>query len=199
MLNSLKSLSLSGDSWPNYVRLEWEAGDEGIRCPPTTHFIATLDDVTDMLDFDSDDTDGMDVGAGDDLEPPPTGRWTATSSYDIYMVDTPKEDDSAKRTQWRIKPPDKSQNDGADAALSPATVKIAITALERSTPQSTQKATTTIWTQRCSRTSQVTPNTARSRRPITAILRAELINLPLEKSTVRTTMHSSSRKTFGMR
>ena len=44
-----------------------------------------------MLDFDSHDTDGMDVGAGDDLEPPPTGRWTATSSYDIYMVDTPKE------------------------------------------------------------------------------------------------------------
>ena len=27
MLNSLKSLSLSGDSWPNYVRLEWEAGN----------------------------------------------------------------------------------------------------------------------------------------------------------------------------
>ena len=53
VLNSLKSLSLSGDSWPNYVRLEWEAGDEVIRCPPTTHFIATIDDLTDVLDFDS--------------------------------------------------------------------------------------------------------------------------------------------------
>ena len=90
MLNSLRSLSLSGDSWPNYVRLREEEGDEEIHCPPTSHFIATVDDVTDMLDFDSDDTDGMDVGAGDDSEPPPTGRWTATSSYDIYMVDTPK-------------------------------------------------------------------------------------------------------------
>ena len=30
MLNSLKSLSLSEGSGPNYVRLEWEAGDEGI-------------------------------------------------------------------------------------------------------------------------------------------------------------------------
>ena len=49
-----------------------------------------------MLDFDSDDTDGMDVGAGDDSEPPPTGRWTTTSSYDIYMVDTPKEDNGDK-------------------------------------------------------------------------------------------------------
>ena len=47
-----------------------------------------------MLDFDSDDTDGMDVGTGDDSGP--RGRWTATSSYDIYIVDTPKEDDGHK-------------------------------------------------------------------------------------------------------
>ena len=50
-----------------------------------------------MLDFDSDDTDGMDVGAGDDSEP--TGCWTATSSYDIYMVDTPKENDDEEREE----------------------------------------------------------------------------------------------------
>ena len=94
----------------------------------------------------------------------------------------------------RINPPDQSQNDGADAAPSPATVKIAITALERSTPQSTPKATMTIRTQRWSRMIQVTPNTARSRRPITVIPRDELIKLPRDKSTVRTTMHSSPRK-----
>ena len=44
-----------------------------------------------MLDFDSKDIDGMGVDAGEDTEPPPTGRWTATSSYDIYMVHTSKE------------------------------------------------------------------------------------------------------------
>ena len=44
-----------------------------------------------MLDFDSEDIDGMDDDTVDTQEPPPTGRWTATSSYDIYMVDTPKE------------------------------------------------------------------------------------------------------------
>ena len=82
---------MSGDSWPNYVRLEWEAGDEGIRCPLTTHFIATVDDLTDVLYFDSEDINGMDDDAGEEREPPPTERWTATSSYDIYMVDTPKE------------------------------------------------------------------------------------------------------------
>ena len=33
----------------------------------------------------------MDDDAGDEEERLPTGHWTATSSYDIYMVDTPKE------------------------------------------------------------------------------------------------------------
>ena len=84
MLNSLKSLSLSGGSRPNYVRLEWEADDEELRFPPTTHFIATIDDLIDNLDYDSEDD------AGEEQEPPPTGHWTATSSYDIYMVEHPK-------------------------------------------------------------------------------------------------------------
>ena len=54
---------MSGGSELNYVRLEWEAGHEGIRCPPTTHFVATIDDLTDVLDFDFEDIDGMDDDA----------------------------------------------------------------------------------------------------------------------------------------
>ena len=58
-----------------------------------------------MLDYDSEDIDGMDDDAGDDQEPAPTGHWKATSSYDIYMVDIPKdgngegiaEDDPSKK------------------------------------------------------------------------------------------------------
>ena len=108
MLNSLKSLSLSGDSWPNYVRLEWEAEDEELRYPPTTHLIATIDDLTNMLDFESKDIDSMGDDAGEEQEPPPTGRWTATSSYDIYMVDTPKEDiGDEKKDPVEDKPPEK--------------------------------------------------------------------------------------------
>src|SRR3954467_9662423 len=91
ILNSLRSLSLSGESWPDYDRQDWDADDEEIRRPPTTHFIATIDDLTDMLDFDSEDIDGMDDDVGDEQEPAPIGHWKATSSYDIYMVDTPKE------------------------------------------------------------------------------------------------------------
>ena len=40
--------------------------DEKNRHPPTTHFIATVDDLTDVLDFDSEDIDGMDDDAGDE-------------------------------------------------------------------------------------------------------------------------------------
>ena len=35
----------------------------------------------------------MDDDVGDEQEPAPVGRWKATSSYDIYMVDTPKDGD----------------------------------------------------------------------------------------------------------
>ena len=94
VLNSLRSLSLSGEPWPNYVRLEWDADDEEICSPPTTHLVATVDDLTDMLDFDSEDIDGMDDDAGDNQEPAPTRYWTATPSHDVYMVDTPKGSDN---------------------------------------------------------------------------------------------------------
>ena len=32
-----------------------------------------------------------DVGEEEAQNPPFTGRWTTTSSYDVYMVDAPKE------------------------------------------------------------------------------------------------------------
>ena len=63
--------------------------------------IATIDDSTDMLDFDSEDIDGMDDDAGEEKESPPTGRWTATLSYDIYMVDTPKENNGKEQKDAR--------------------------------------------------------------------------------------------------
>ena len=92
MLNSFKNLSLAGNSQPNYV---WfgQGAEEGEFCfPPTTHFIAIADDLTDVLDYGSEDIDGMDDDADQEQSqnPPFTGRWTTTSSYDVYMVDTLK-------------------------------------------------------------------------------------------------------------
>ena len=71
-MKSLKSLSLSGEPWPDYDQQGWGTDDEEIQSPPATHFVATVDDLTDMLDFDSEDIDGMDADEGDDEEPAPT-------------------------------------------------------------------------------------------------------------------------------
>ena len=61
---------------------------------PTRHPLHshTVDDLTDVLDYGSEDIDDMDDNANKEQgqDPPFTGRWTATSSYDVYMVDTPK-------------------------------------------------------------------------------------------------------------
>ena len=62
-----------------------------------------------MLDFDSEDIDGMDDDAGENQEPTPIWHWTATSSHDMYMVDTPNkgnddeiaEDDPSKKQPKR--------------------------------------------------------------------------------------------------
>ena len=109
ILSLLKYLSLSGEAWPDRGQDGWDADDEEIQSPPTTHLVATVDDLTDMLDYDSEDIDGMDDDAGDDQEPAPIGHWKATSSYDIYMVDIPKdgngegiaEDDPSKKQPKR--------------------------------------------------------------------------------------------------
>ena len=58
VLNSLKNLSLEEDSQPNYVRFELEADDEEFCSPP-----AAVDDLTDVLDYGSEDIDGMDDDA----------------------------------------------------------------------------------------------------------------------------------------
>ena len=52
-----------------------------------------------MLDYDSEDIDAMDDDAGDEQEPAPTGHWKTTSSYDIYMVYTPKDGDDEEAAE----------------------------------------------------------------------------------------------------
>ena len=68
ILSSLKYLSLSGEPLPDCSQDGWDADDEEIQSPPTTQLVATVDDLTDMLDYDSEDIDGMDDNAGEDSE-----------------------------------------------------------------------------------------------------------------------------------
>src|SRR3954468_15987753 len=108
ILNSLKSLSLSGEPRPDYGLRGWDSDEEEIQSPPTTHLIATIDDLTDILDFGSEDFDDMDDEDGDEQEPAPIGRWTATPPNDVFMVDTPKgNDNEEKGDEKRDKPSEK--------------------------------------------------------------------------------------------
>ena len=82
-----------------------------------------------MLDFDSEDINGMDDDAGDEEEPLPTGHWTATSSYDIYMVTHPKK--AMAMGQRRMTPPRSNPSaDVSGAALSLAKAKAVTPAQE---------------------------------------------------------------------
>src|SRR4051812_47472270 len=96
ILNSLKSLSLSGEPRPDYGLRGWDSDDEEIQSPPTTHLITTVEDLTDMLDFGSEDLDGMDDEYGDEPEPAPTWHWLSTTHNDVLMVDTPKNIENEK-------------------------------------------------------------------------------------------------------
>ena len=142
ILKTLKSLSLSGEPWPDYGHQGWDTDDEEIQSPPTTHFVATVDDLTDMLDFDSEDIDGMDADEGNDEEPAPTRPWKATSSYDVYMVDAPKDDDEEQR---RMTPPRNSlsaavsgaaQNPAKTNTVSPAQEIIILRKVPKKNPSS---------------------------------------------------------------
>lgn len=57
-----------------------------------------VEDLTDTLDYGSDDATDMEEDVHDDTgESSPatishTGNWASTSTYNIYMVDTPNDD-----------------------------------------------------------------------------------------------------------
>ena len=147
------------------IRSDLRANHGEFYVPPTTHFIVTVEDLTDMLDYGSEDIDGMD----DD--------------------DDEEQGQNPIRTAARtIKHPGKSQRGDADAAQSPAMAKTATRAQEGLIYPQTPKAIMTTWTQRWSRTSQVTPNQVRSKYPITMIRRDELMMPPQNRKTVWTTI-----------
>ena len=108
-LDLMLSLVITEVQRPNYAQPRLGAESREVHIPPTTHFIATVEDLSDMLDYGSEDIDGMDDDAGEEQaqNPPFTGRWTATSSYDVYMVDRPKEGDGDnKKNLVEDKPPE---------------------------------------------------------------------------------------------
>ena len=80
------------DSPPsNFDQIGLEANQGEFYVPPITHFIATVEDLTDMLDYASEETDDMDEDvnattyAAPSLATPTTGRWTAIDMSPTYL------------------------------------------------------------------------------------------------------------------
>jgi hypothetical protein len=136
-----------------------------------------------MLDFDSEDIDGMDADEGDDQEPAPIGNWKATSSYDIYMVDTPKAGDGDEKT---TPPRSNPSADVSGAALNPAKAKTAIPAPEITTRRTVPKTTPSNRIQ-CRRTKEP----ALTRERPTKRMRTTITCLPPKTRQASTTTNSS--------
>ena len=109
-MDLIQSLAITEVSPPNYAQLELGAESREFYVPPTTHLIATVEDLTDMPDYVFEDIDSMDDDADAELSQVPSiiGCWTATSTYDVYMVDIPeKKDDDGIQDPEKDKPVDK--------------------------------------------------------------------------------------------
>ena len=111
------------------------ADDREFRFPPTAHFIATVEDLTDMLDYGSDDIDGMDDDAGEE-EPgtchlPDAGRPLPRMTY-TWWIHPKIIVATTRKTQSRINLLRYSQSaDVSGAAPSHAVEKTAIPAHEK--------------------------------------------------------------------
>ena len=140
ILSSLKYLSLSGEPWLDCGQDCWDTDDEEIQSPPTTHLVATVDDLTDMLDFDSKDIEVWTtmpemtknqqlLGTG---KPPHHITYTWWISQRMGMA----------KEQRRMTPPRNSPSASVSgAALNPAIARMEIPAPEIITPQTVPKTT----------------------------------------------------------
>ena len=101
MLERIQRLSISNSLV--YDKIGLKADDREIYIPPTTHLVATVDDLTDVLDYDEATDMDEDVGSPTDNTLPTTntGRWKATSTYDVYMVNTPNSPPRRRRRRRR--------------------------------------------------------------------------------------------------
>ena len=59
----MQSLAITEGSLPNYAQPALGAESGEFYVPPTTHFIANVEDLTDMLDYASEDIEDMDDDA----------------------------------------------------------------------------------------------------------------------------------------
>lgn len=65
VLDPIESLRILDDQTSVYDKIRWKADDREIYIPPTTHLVAMVEDLTDVLDYASDEATDMDEDVGD--------------------------------------------------------------------------------------------------------------------------------------
>ncbi len=117
----------AGDPWPKLCPARMGCRRRRNRAPPPPpHLVATVDDLTRHARFRLRRHRRYGRRAGIEQKPPPTGRWTATSSYDIDMVDNPKEGDGDKTMEDN---PSKKQSKAPDVCVALSSLAIAKAAI----------------------------------------------------------------------
>jgi hypothetical protein len=113
MLDRIRSMSISDGKTSVYNQIGLKSDNREIYTPPTTHRVTTIDDLTNVLDYGEPSNMEEDADGPTDNTLPPvnTGRWTATSTYDVYMVDTPKSPPRRRRRCQRGNNGEPSGND----------------------------------------------------------------------------------------
>ena len=112
MLDRIRRMSISDGKTSIYNQIGLKSDDREIYIPPTTHLVATVDDLTDVLDYGEPSDMEEDADIDTTLPLVNTGKWAATSTYDVYMVDTPK---SPPRRQRRRRRGNNGEPRGNDA------------------------------------------------------------------------------------
>ena len=77
-LDRISSMKITDDPTPICAQIGLKTGQDEFFVPPTTHLTATVEDLTDVLDYASEEADYMDK-EDHALTPINARRWTATS------------------------------------------------------------------------------------------------------------------------
>lgn len=98
MLDQTQRLTISEDHPSVYDQIWDSPGKVIFFYRSATHLVANIKDLTEVLKSDSEQVDYMEeqVGESSDCQRKgntPTGKWSTTCTYDIYMVDTPRSSD----------------------------------------------------------------------------------------------------------
>lgn len=105
MLNRIQSLGLSDSQTSVYDHIEGEFKGTKKFNPPSTHIVATVEELTNVPDHASEkpitsDTVSDDLPHGVTPDTVDTRKQVVTPTHDVCMIDTPRDDDDPDNNDY---------------------------------------------------------------------------------------------------